>query len=33
MKIPEKHPMTKSESHLIESSNSSIRDNLGHVLK
>ena len=28
MKIPEKHSMTKSETHLIESSNSSIRDNL-----
>ena len=28
MKIPEKHTMTKRETHLIESSNSSIRDNL-----
>jgi IS1 family transposase len=28
MKIPEKHIMTKAETHLIESSNSSIRDNL-----
>lgn len=28
MKIPEQHTMTKSETHLIESSNSSIRDNL-----
>ncbi len=28
MKIPEEHTMTKSETHLIESSNSSIRDNL-----
>ena len=28
MKIPEPHVMTKSETHLIESSNSSIRDNL-----
>jgi len=26
--IPEPHTMTKSETHLIESSNSSIRDNL-----
>lgn len=26
--IPEQHVMTKSETHLIESSNSSIRDNL-----
>ena len=33
MKISEQHTMTKSETHLIESSNSSIRDNLGHVLK
>jgi len=28
MKISEPHTMTKSETHLIESSNSSIRDNL-----
>ena len=28
MGIPEPHTMTKSETHLIESSNSSIRDNL-----
>ena len=28
MKIPEQHTMTKRETHLIESSNSSIRDNL-----
>ena len=28
MKISEQHTMTKSETHLIESSNSSIRDNL-----
>jgi IS1 family transposase len=28
MKIPEPHTMTKAETHLIESSNSSIRDNL-----
>ena len=28
MKIPEPHTMTKTETHLIESSNSSIRDNL-----
>ena len=28
LKIPEPHTMTKSETHLIESSNSSIRDNL-----
>jgi len=28
MKIPEPHTMTKSETHLIESFNSSIRDNL-----
>lgn len=28
MKIPEKHTMTKRETHLIESSHSSIRDNL-----
>ena len=28
LKIPEQHTMTKSETHLIESSNSSIRDNL-----
>ena len=27
-KIPEPHTMTKKETHLIESSNSSIRDNL-----
>jgi IS1 family transposase len=26
--IPKKHTMTKSQTHLIESSNSSIRDNL-----
>jgi insertion element IS1 protein InsB len=28
MKIPEPHTMTKTQTHLIESSNSSIRDNL-----
>ena len=28
MKIPEQYTITKSETHLIESSNSSIRDNL-----
>ena len=28
MGIPEPHTMTKTETHLIESSNSSIRDNL-----
>lgn len=28
MKITEKHTMTKRETHLIESSNSTIRDNL-----
>jgi len=28
MKIPEPHTMTKSQTFLIESSNSSIRDNL-----
>ena len=28
MKIQEPHTMTKAETHLIESSNSSIRDNL-----
>ena len=28
MQIPEKHSMTKAQTHLIESSNSSIRDNL-----
>jgi IS1 family transposase len=28
MKIAEPHTMTKSQTHLIESSNSSIRDNL-----
>jgi len=28
MKITESHTMTKAETHLIESSNSSIRDNL-----
>ena len=28
MKIPEQHVMTKTQTHLIESSNSSIRDNL-----
>ena len=28
LKIPEKHTMAKRETHLIESSNSSIRDNL-----
>ena len=28
MKISEPHTMTKTETHLIESSNSSIRDNL-----
>jgi IS1 family transposase len=28
LKIPEPHTMTKAETHLIESSNSSIRDNL-----
>ncbi len=28
MKITEPHTMTKAETHLIESSNSSIRDNL-----
>ena len=28
MKISEKHTMTKRETHLIESSNSIIRDNL-----
>ena len=28
MKIPEPHTMTKAETHLVESSNSSIRDNL-----
>ena len=28
MQIPEKHSMTKTQTHLIESSNSSIRDNL-----
>ena len=28
MNIPEPHTMTKTETHLIESSNSSIRDNL-----
>ena len=28
MKIPEPHTMTKAQTHLIESSNSSIRDNL-----
>jgi len=28
MKIPEQHTMTKSETHLIESSNSSISGNL-----
>ena len=28
MKIPEPHTMTKAETHLIESSNSSVRDNL-----
>ena len=28
MRIPEPHTMTKAETHLIESSNSSIRDNL-----
>jgi IS1 family transposase len=28
LKIPEPHTMTKSQTHLIESSNSSIRDNL-----
>ena len=28
MKIPEPHGMTKAQTHLIESSNSSIRDNL-----
>ena len=28
MKISEPHTMTKAETHLIESSNSSIRDNL-----
>jgi len=28
MGIPEAHSMTKSQTHLIESSNSSIRDNL-----
>jgi len=28
MKITEPHTMTKSQTHLIESSNSSIRDNL-----
>ena len=28
LKISEKHTMTKRETHLIESSNSSIRDNL-----
>ena len=28
MKIPEQHTMTKSETYLIEGSNSSIRNNL-----
>ena len=28
LNIPEEHVMTKAETHLIESSNSSIRDNL-----
>jgi len=28
MKIPEPHDMTKTQTHLVESSNSSIRDNL-----
>ena len=28
IKIPEPHTMTKKDTHLIESSNSSIRDNL-----
>ena len=28
MNIPEAHTMTKAQTHLIESSNSSIRDNL-----
>ena len=28
MKIPEPHTISKAETHLIESSNSSIRDNL-----
>ena len=28
MKIPEPHTMTKTQTYLIESSNSSIRDNL-----
>ena len=28
LNIPEPHTMTKSQTHLIESSNSSIRDNL-----
>lgn len=28
IKIPEPHTMTKTQTHLIESSNSSIRDNL-----
>ena len=31
MKISEQHTMTKSETHLIESSNSSIRDNLARA--
>ena len=31
LKIPEKHTMTKRETHLIESSNSSIRDNLARL--
>jgi len=33
MKIPEPHTMTKAQTHLIESSNSSIRDNLARFAR
>ena len=33
MKVPEPHTMTKTQTHLIESSNSSIRDNLARFTR